>query len=76
MDATGAHFVVDVGGADGAFIATLLQHDPVLTGAILDLAQVIHGVIEAAEAHGLQSPMTGIISDFFQEVPTELTSIY
>ncbi|HEY6574350.1 MAG TPA: methyltransferase [Mycobacterium sp.] len=69
MDTTDAHFVVDVGGADGAFIAALLQHNPALTGAVLDLAQVIPGVIEAAEAHGLQSRMTGIVGDFFQEVP-------
>ncbi len=69
MDTTGAHFVVDVGGADGAFIAALLQHNPALTGAVLDLAQVIPGVIEAAAAHGLQSRMTGIVGDFFDEVP-------
>ena len=69
MDTTGAQFVVDVGGADGAFIAALLQHNPALTGAVLDLAQVIPGVIEAAAAHGLQSRMTGIVGDFLREVP-------
>jgi hypothetical protein len=69
MDTTDAHFVVDVGGADGAFIAALLQHNPALTGAVLDLTQVIPGVIEAAAAHGLQSRMTGIVGDFFHEVP-------
>ena len=69
MDTAGAHFAVDVGGADGAFIAALLQHNPALTGAVLDLAQVIPGVIEAAAAHGLQSRMTGIVGDFFDEVP-------
>ena len=69
MDTTNAQFVVDVGGADGAFIAALLQHNPALTGAVLDLAQVIPGVIEAAAAHGLQSRMTGIVGDFFIEIP-------
>jgi hypothetical protein len=69
MDTAGAHFAVDVGGADGAFIAALLQHNPALTGAVLDLAQVIPGVIEAAAAHGLTSRMTGIVGDFFDEVP-------
>ena len=69
MDTRDAHFVVDVGGADGAFIAALLQHNPALTGAVLDLAQVIPGVIEAAAAHGLQSRMTGIVGDFFHEIP-------
>ena len=69
IDTTEAHFVVDVGGADGAFIAALLHHNPALTGAVLDLAQVIPGVIEAAAAHGLLSRMTGIVGDFFDQVP-------
>lgn len=69
IDTTNAQFAVDVGGADGAFIAALLQRNPALTGAVLDLPQVIPGVVEAAQAHGLQSRMTGIAGDFFQTVP-------
>jgi O-methyltransferase domain len=70
IDTANAHFVVDVGGADGAFVAALLQRNPDLTGAVLDLPQVIPGVLEAAEAHGLQSRMTGLAGDFFVEVPS------
>jgi hypothetical protein len=65
-----AHFAVDVGGADGAFIAELLQHNPGLTGAVLDLPQVIPGVSKAAQARGLESRMAGAVGDFFAGVPS------
>jgi hypothetical protein len=70
IDAAGAHFVIDVGGADGAFTAELLHHHPGLTGAVLDLPKVIPGVCEAAQAQGLEDRMTGIEGDFLDAVPS------
>jgi hypothetical protein len=70
IDASGAYLVVDVGGADGAFTAELLHHHPGLTGAVLDLPKVIPGVIEAAQADGLEDRMTGIAGDFLKAVPS------
>ena len=52
IDAAGAHFVVDVGGADGAFTAELLHHHPGLTGAVLDLPKVIPGVLKRRRHRG------------------------
>ncbi len=69
IDVGAAQFAVDVGGADGAFIAELLQRNPELEGAVLDLPKVIPGVEEAADVQGLKKRMTGIAGDFFQKVP-------
>jgi O-methyltransferase domain len=69
IDVGAAQFAVDVGGADGAFIAELLQRNPELKGAVLDLPKVIPGVVEAADVQGIQRRMTGIAGDFFQKVP-------
>jgi hypothetical protein len=64
-----AQFAVDIGGANGAFIAELLQHNPELKGTVLDLPKVIPGVSKAADAQGLQKRMTGVVGDFFEKVP-------
>lgn len=69
IDVGAAQFAVDVGGADGAFIAELLQRNSELKGAVLDLPKVIPGVVEAANVQGIQRRMTGIAGDFFQKVP-------
>jgi O-methyltransferase domain len=70
IDVADARFIVDVGGADGAFAAELLQRNPGSTGAVLDLPQVIPGVTAAARGRGLQDRMTGIAGDFLQAVPS------
>jgi len=69
IDVGKARFVLDVAGADGPFVAELLRRNAGLTGAVLDLPQVIPGVLEASEAQGLRARMTGIAGDFFQEIP-------
>jgi hypothetical protein len=70
IDAAGEHFVVDVGGADGAFAAELLQDNPGLRGAVLDLPKVIPGVAQAAQARGLQDRLTGIAGNFLEAIPS------
>lgn len=69
MDIGDARLVVDVGGADGAFVATLLERHAQLTGVVLDLPQAIPGVSEEANRRGLVDRMTGTVGDFFTEVP-------
>jgi ubiquinone/menaquinone biosynthesis C-methylase UbiE len=65
-----ARFVVDVGGADGAFLAELMQLHPHLTGTVLDLPQVMPGVAEEARRRGLEQRMTGTEGNFFKHVPS------
>jgi SAM-dependent methyltransferase len=69
IDTRDARLAVDVGGANGAFIVELLQRNPELQGTVLDLPRVIPGVLEAANAHGLEERMTGIAGDFFEKIP-------
>ena len=69
IDVSKARFVVDVGGADGAFLAELMQLHPRLTGTVLDLPQVMPGVVEEVRRRGLEERMTGTEGDFFAYVP-------
>jgi ubiquinone/menaquinone biosynthesis C-methylase UbiE len=69
IDASDAHSVVDVGGADGAFAAELLQRYPNLEGTVLDLPQAMAGVAELSQSRGLSGRLTGTPGDFFDSVP-------
>jgi len=69
IDAADARSVVDIGGANGTFVAELLVRHPQLTGVVLELPQAIPGVAEEARRHNLGRRMTGAEGDFFVEVP-------
>jgi hypothetical protein len=62
-------FVIDVGGANGAFVGQFLQRNSRLNGAVLDLSQAMAGVAETANLLGLSDRMTGIAGDFLDSVP-------
>jgi hypothetical protein len=62
-------FVVDVGGANGAFVGELLKRHVQLNGAVLDLPQAMAGVSETAQHLGVSDRMTGLAGDFFASVP-------
>ncbi|OBJ23112.1 methyltransferase [Mycobacterium colombiense] len=64
-----ARFVLDVGGANGAFVSELVQRNPQLTGAVLDLPHVIPGVVEEAQRRGLTQQVAGLSGDFLESVP-------
>jgi hypothetical protein len=70
IDPAGATSVVDVGGANGAFLAGLLRQHPQLTGVVLDLPHVMPGVAELAAGTGLTDRITGVPGDFFASVPS------
>jgi hypothetical protein len=69
IDVAGAGFAVDIGGANGAFIAELLQANPRLSGAVLDLPAAMPGVAQESCRRGLGERMRGIGGDFFDLVP-------
>jgi hypothetical protein len=70
IDIGNAQLVVDVGGADGAFLAALLERHQHLDGAVLDLPQATAGVADEAQRRGLADRMTGLAGDFFEELPS------
>jgi hypothetical protein len=69
IDVGAARYAVDVGGANGAFVSELVDRNPQLTGAVLDLPHVIPGVAEEAQRRGLTQRVTGIAGNFFESVP-------
>ena len=69
IDLAGARTVVDVGGADGAVLAQLLQRDDTLEGIVLDLPHVLQDAEAATKAFGLGARLRTVGGDFFNSVP-------
>lgn len=69
IDTSTAKHVVDVGGATGAIIATLLKRNPALRGTIFELAHVVPKARAALVALGLSSVCKVLEGDFFESVP-------
>ncbi|OON79599.1 methyltransferase [Streptomyces tsukubensis] len=70
IDLKGARTAVDVGGAGGNFIHTLMLRDPELTGLVLDLPHVGADAEASAERLGVADRFTFVGGDFFESVPT------
>jgi hypothetical protein len=70
IDVADARSVVDIGGANGAFVAELLRTHPQLTGLVFDLPAVTPGVAEEARRLDLGERMAASPGDFFVEVPS------
>jgi hypothetical protein len=69
INTKGVNFVVDVGGASGTLIQALMQENPTLRGAVLDLPEVAERARERATALGLRDRLSGVAGDFLAEVP-------
>jgi hypothetical protein len=70
MDVGDAETVVDVGGAEGAFVSELVLRHAQLTGLVLDLPQAIPAVSEEARRRGTGDRVKGIPGDFFEKIPS------
>jgi SAM-dependent methyltransferase len=60
--------VVDVGGANGAFVLELLERHQGASGLIFDLPHASSGALEAAKARQLEDRVVVVSGDFFREV--------
>jgi hypothetical protein len=69
VELPGAHTVVDIGGADGAVLAPLLQRDESLQGIVFDLPQVVQAAEADMKAFALGPRLTAVAGDFFESVP-------
>jgi hypothetical protein len=69
LDTSTYSVAVDVGGADGALVHSLMQHNPRLHGIVLDRPEVAAAAAAAAEARGLAERTEAIGGDFFKSVP-------
>ena len=60
---------VDIGGASGTLIHSLMKKNPALQGVVFDLSHVVPSAIKAAEDLGLQDRFSAVAGDFFVSVP-------
>ena len=61
--------MVDVGGADGALLARVLESAPAATSIVFDLPHVIAEAAATLKGYGLGDRMTSAGGDFFEAVP-------
>ncbi|GAB3972709.1 methyltransferase [Streptomyces sparsus] len=69
IDLQGTEVVVDVGGAGGNLVQTLMQRHPGLTGVVLDLPHVAAEADASASGLDVTDRFTFVGGDFFDEVP-------
>jgi hypothetical protein len=62
--------IVDVGGAQGAFIAAILARNPHLQGVLFDQPHVVAGAGEVLNAAGVADRCEVVSGSFFEEVPS------
>jgi hypothetical protein len=61
--------IVDVGGADGALLASVLDKVPTASGIVFDLPHVIDAATPTLKGYGLGERLVGESGDFFTQVP-------
>jgi hypothetical protein len=69
VDTSTAKLAVDVGGASGTLVHSLMMANSQLHGIILDLPDVVPSARAAAYALGLADRCNAIVGDFFTGVP-------
>jgi hypothetical protein len=69
VDTSTAKLAVDIGGASGALIHSLLMANSQLHGIVLDLPNVVPSATAAASALGLADRCQALAGDFFSDVP-------
>jgi SAM-dependent methyltransferase len=69
VDTSAAKLAVDIGGASGTLVHSLMTANPQLHGIILDLADVVPNATAAAAALGLAERSSVLAGDFFASVP-------
>ncbi|MGC9496259.1 methyltransferase [Streptomyces sp. WG7] len=70
IEVEGTEVVVDVGGAGGNLVQTLMRRHPGLTGMVLDLPHVSAEAEASASVLGVTDRFTFVGGDFFEEVPS------
>jgi hypothetical protein len=68
-DLTGRHALVDIGGGDGSFLATLLLQHPEMTGTLFDLPPVIENAMVQEVGTELAGRWMCQAGDFLENVP-------
>src|SRR4029077_8125207 len=69
VDTSTARLAVDIGGASGTLVQSLMTANPQLHGIILDLPDVVPSATAAAAALGLAQRRSVWAGDFFASLP-------
>ena len=69
VDTSRAKLAVDIGGASGTLVHSLMTANPRLHGIILDLPEVVPSATAAAAALGLAERSRALAGDIFASVP-------
>jgi O-methyltransferase domain len=69
LDMTPFEYAVDVGGADGALLHSLMKLNSKLRGAVLERAEVANAAAAAAADRGVADRAEALAGDFFEEAP-------
>ena len=69
VDTKSVGVAVDVGGASGTLIQSLMKENPALHGVVFDLSHIVASATKAAEELGLQGRFSAVAGDFFVSVP-------
>jgi hypothetical protein len=69
IDTRSVDVAIDVGGASGILVLSLMTKNPTLQGVVFDLPHVVPSAAKAAEALGLQDRFSVQSGDFFSSVP-------
>ena len=69
VDTSNVKLTVDVGGASGTLVHSLMAENPNLLGIVFDLPNVVPSAAAAATALGLGDRSKAVSGDFFASVP-------
>jgi hypothetical protein len=69
IDVGQAQYAVDVGGAEGVFVAQLTESNPNLRGGVFDLPHVVGKLHDVGAQRGVEDRIDTIAGDFFDSVP-------
>lgn len=61
--------VVDMGGGNGSFLATILKANPQVRGVLFDVPHVVEAASRYLESEGVMSRCEVVGGDFFQSAP-------
>lgn len=63
--------IVDVGGGNGGFLATILAKHPATRGVLFDRSHVVAGAASLLSEVGVEDRCQVVAGDFFETVPSE-----
>ncbi|WP_326837441.1 methyltransferase [Amycolatopsis rhabdoformis] len=70
LDVRATRTVADLGGANGAFVLSLMAAHPHLRGSVVELPHAVPDARAEAERRGLAERFSAVEGDFFEEVPS------